>query len=154
METRTDLCPWTPMNNFSSTQETSPSSSNNTSVTGARTEKSPNQQSQVNESFNAELSNTPSGAQAIHFIQSAFQLGKEFVQALVRIGDKIEALAPPIPSRVGTRYVADQLDVTVTWVSQMARRNEIPKSCIVAGNGKGKQWKFNKKEIDKWIKER
>ena len=33
----------------------------------------------------------------------------------------------------------------------MVRIGKIPKSCIVPGAGKGKQWRFYRSKIDKWI---
>jgi hypothetical protein len=52
---------------------------------------------------------------------------------------------------VGTAYVANHLGVTQVWAAEMARAGAIPKSCIVAGTGNGKLWKFHRPKIDDWL---
>lgn len=64
------------------------------------------------------------------------------------------ALNPELPDVVGTPYVAKRLGQTTTWIAEMARRGEIPKSCLVAGTGTGKPWKFHRAQIDNWIENR
>jgi hypothetical protein len=55
---------------------------------------------------------------------------------------------------VGTPYLADQLGCTVVWAAEMARKGEIPKSCIVPGTGNGKPWKFYRGRIEEWLNKR
>jgi hypothetical protein len=38
--------------------------------------------------------------------------------------------------------------------SDMIRRGEIPRSCIVPGTGNGKIWKLYRRKIDEWIETR
>jgi len=61
---------------------------------------------------------------------------------------------PPPPDKVGSEYVAQKLGCTTTWIAELVRREEIPKSCIVPGTGNGKPWKFFRDRIDKWIESR
>ena len=88
--------------------------------------------------------------------QSSFQvqllglLGK-IESHLGRIAD---ASAPAEQDVVGTPYVAKRLGQTTTWIAEMARRGLIPKSCVVAGTGIGKPWKFHRAKIDEWIETR
>ena len=58
------------------------------------------------------------------------------------------------PSVVGTPYVAGKLGCTTVWVSELARKGDIPKACVVPGTGIGKPWKFFRVKIDGWIAER
>lgn len=71
--------------------------------------------------------------------------------ALERIADH---LAPEPADIVGSGYVSQRLGVTVTWIAEMARRGDIPKSCIVAGTGNGKLWRFHRGKIDQWLSAR
>lgn len=64
------------------------------------------------------------------------------------------ALDPTPPEFVGTRYIADRLGQTTVWIAEMARRGDIPKSCVVEGTGTGKVWKFHRDKIDEWLKTR
>lgn len=64
------------------------------------------------------------------------------------------ALDPPPPDTVDSCYVAGKLGCTTTWVADMARNGEIPRSCIVTGTGNGKPWKFHRTRIDEWIARR
>lgn len=59
-----------------------------------------------------------------------------------------------LPELVGTRYVADRLDCTTEWVTQMIASRAIPPSCIAPGTGNGKPWKFIRVRIDEWIRRR
>jgi len=72
-------------------------------------------------------------------------------KSLARIADVVD---PPPPDKVDTAYVAKKLGVGLARVSQMASQGEIPPSCIVAGTGKGKLWKFHRARIDEWIESR
>jgi hypothetical protein len=70
-------------------------------------------------------------------------------QDIRRVADKLD---PPLP--VGTDYIARRLDCSDTWVATMARDGAIPATCIVAGTGSGKPWKFHRDKIDEWLKNR
>jgi len=70
---------------------------------------------------------------------------------LRRIADHFD---PPPPDKVGSEYVAQRLGCTTTWIADLVRRAEIPKSCLVPGTGNGKPWKFYRDRIDKWIERR
>jgi len=69
-------------------------------------------------------------------------------KSLARIADAVD---PPPPDKVDTAYVAKKLGIGLARVSQMATGGEIPPSCIVAGTGNGKLWKFHRARIDEWI---
>lgn len=75
-------------------------------------------------------------------------LADSIAKSLARIADAID---PPPPDKVDTTYVAKRLGIGVARVSQMASGGEIPASCIVAGTGHGKLWKFHRARIDEWI---
>jgi hypothetical protein len=62
-------------------------------------------------------------------------------------------LTPTPPEKVGTPYVAQRLGKTVKWIGDLVRNGAIPKSCIVPGTGNGKEWRFFREKIDKWIEE-
>jgi hypothetical protein len=68
-----------------------------------------------------------------------------------RIADKLD---PPPPDVVASTYIATKLGCTTTWIAEMARTGGIPKSCIVAGTGNGKPWKFHRDLIENWIESR
>jgi hypothetical protein len=70
---------------------------------------------------------------------------------LRRIADHFD---PPPPDKVDSRYIADRLGCTTTWIADLVRKGEIPKRCIVAGTGNGKPWKFHRDLIDRWIETR
>ena len=72
-------------------------------------------------------------------------------RSLARIADAVD---PPPPDKVDTAYVAKRLGIGLARVSQMASGGEIPASCIVAGTGNGKLWKFHRVRIDEWIESR
>ena len=75
--------------------------------------------------------------------------------ALQRLAIAAEEIAkhldPTPPEIVKSRYIAQKLGCTVKWVGDMARTGLIPKSCIVDGTGDGKQWRFHRSKVDKWI---
>jgi hypothetical protein len=71
--------------------------------------------------------------------------------AIKRIADHFD---PPPPDKVGSDYVAGKLGCTTTWVAEMVRNGDIPKSCTVPGTGNGKPWKFYRLQIDQWIESR
>ena len=97
---------------------------------------------------------------------SPLHLDREILAALQRIASALEQLtsfadrvvevvAPDEGSVVDSVYVARRLGgCTTTWVAELARTGEIPVHCIVPGTGNGKPWKFHRKPIDKWIKDR
>jgi len=71
------------------------------------------------------------------------------VQAdLKRLADHF---APQPADIVGTPYLASKLGCTPTWIAQMVRSGEIPKSCVVPGSGQGRQWKFYRGRIEDWL---
>lgn len=74
-----------------------------------------------------------------------------FTEAVSRIADH---LAPFPENIVGSKYIADRLDCTTTWVGRMATAGEIPSRCIVPGTGKGRLWKFYRKHVDEWLDNR
>ena len=71
--------------------------------------------------------------------------------ALRRIADHFD---PPKRGTVGTPYVAERLGVSVRWISDLIRRGDIPKSCIVPRSGDGKYWRFWKDKIDEWVEQK
>lgn len=74
------------------------------------------------------------------------------ISSIARSLERIaNAMDPPPPDKVDTTYVAKRLGIGVARVSQMAGQGEIPPSCIVAGTGNGKVWKFHRAQIDEWI---
>jgi hypothetical protein len=74
-----------------------------------------------------------------------------FSEAVIRLADH---LVPAPTNIVGSRYVADRLGCTTTWVSKMAFQGTIPRSCVVQGTGRGRLWKFHRKHVDEWLKSR
>ena len=88
----------------------------------------------------------PTGS-AIPLIPALADLAS-IAKSLARIADVVD---PPPPDKVDTSYVAKRLGIGLARVSQMAGQGEIPPSCIVAGTGKGKLWKFHRARIDEWI---
>jgi predicted DNA-binding transcriptional regulator AlpA len=71
----------------------------------------------------------------------------EGIQAeLQRINNRFEP-----PEVVKSRYIAGRLGCSVKWIGDLARTGQIPKSCIVPGSGEGKQWRFYKSKIEKWL---
>ena len=77
---------------------------------------------------------------------------------LERIATGIESIAkhldPTPPEKVGTPYVAERIGVSVKRIGDLCRRGDIPKSCIVPGTGNGKEWRFYRDKIAKWIEQR
>jgi hypothetical protein len=77
---------------------------------------------------------------------------------LARITNALERLADgltPMPAEiVGSAYIAQRLGCTQVWITEMARDGEIPQHCVVEGTGNGKPWKFHRKHIDRWLKNR
>ena len=87
--------------------------------------------------------------------QDSSSLAPEF---LARITNALERLADgltPMPAEiVGSAYIAQKLGCTQVWITEMARDGEIPRHCVVEGTGNGKPWKFHRKHIDRWLKDR
>ncbi|OAI45552.1 hypothetical protein AYO44_12875 [Planctomycetaceae bacterium SCGC AG-212-F19] len=83
-------------------------------------------------------------------LEQALPLMRTFVDDFHRLADQ---LAPAPKQVVGTKYVAQRLGMTTVWVAEMARKKIIPPSCVVAGTGTGKLWKFDRAKIDRWIDE-
>jgi Helix-turn-helix domain len=93
--------------------------------------------------------NTAFHDSAIHLLLGVFA---SIDTNLKRIADKLN---PPDDDKpVGTPYVAKRLGQTTTWVAEMCRNGVIPKSCVLAGTGVGKPWKFHRQQIDNWIETR
>jgi hypothetical protein len=93
------------------------------------------------------------------------ELGSETRQLLQRLVVAVETIAanhqrlashfaPPPTDIVGTDYISSHLGCTAVWVTDMARNGQIPKSCIVAGTGDGKPWKFHRRGVDEWLSKR
>lgn len=72
----------------------------------------------------------------------------EIVAQLRRIADHFD---PPPANIVGTPYVAQKLNCTTVWVTEMIRLGHLPRNCVVPGTGNGKPWKFYRVRIDQWI---
>ena len=70
------------------------------------------------------------------------------------IGDIRTHIAPSKGDVVGTPYLAQQLGCSVVWAAEMARKEQIPRSCIVSGTGNGKPWKFYRQQILEWLNKR
>jgi hypothetical protein len=83
---------------------------------------------------------------------------EKLVAAMERQSSSLERLADhltPLPGDlVGTPYIAHRLGCTTAWVSELAKNGGIPKSCVVAGTGGGKPWKFHRRAIEDWVKTR
>ena len=83
---------------------------------------------------------------------------EDILKLLERIASSLERIAnklDPLPGdKVGTPYVAEKLGCTTVWIAELIRNGEIPPSCIVAGTGHGKVWKFHRSRIDEWIARR
>jgi hypothetical protein len=85
-------------------------------------------------------------------IQPLLEELKDIKGQLKRIADSCNPTDDDKP--VGSPYVARRLGQTTQWVAEMARTGVIPKNCLVKGTGVGKQWKFHKAQIDKWLEDR
>jgi hypothetical protein len=72
----------------------------------------------------------------------------------VSLGRIADALVPAPSDIVGTPYIAKRLGCTTAWVTDLIKKGEIPKACIVEGTGHGKVWKLHRRQIDEWIKGR
>jgi hypothetical protein len=84
----------------------------------------------------------------------AAEIARHLAQLVVEVRRIANVLDPPPPDIVDSVYVAGMLGCTTTWVADMARNGEIPRSCIVTGTGNGKPWKFHRTRIDEWITRR
>lgn len=71
--------------------------------------------------------------------------------SLERIANKMD---PPPSDKVGTGYVAEKLGCSTIWITELIRKGEVPRSCVVPGTGNGKVWKFYRNRIDAWIEGR
>ena len=70
------------------------------------------------------------------------------------IGNLVATLAPKVPDHVGTDYLARKLGCTPQWVAKMAENGDIPKSCTLPKVSGGRIWRFNRANIDAWLRER
>lgn len=68
-----------------------------------------------------------------------------------RLDQIVGHLVPPAADIVGSKYVAERLGCSTTWVGRMATNGIIPASCIVSGTGKGRLWKFHRRRVDEWL---
>jgi len=81
--------------------------------------------------------------------------GLAFLERLADAAEHIATLLDSDPLEiVGTPYVAEKAGKSVKWIGDLVRRGEIPKNCVVPGTGNGKEWRFYRKRIDKWIESR
>lgn len=81
----------------------------------------------------------------------AAEIARRLAELVIEVRRIADVLDPPPPDLVDSVYVAGKLGCTTTWVADMARNGEIPRSCIVTGTGNGKPWKFHRTRIDEWI---
>ena len=91
---------------------------------------------------------TGSVAVVVELGPETLRLLSEVQADLRRIADHVD---PQPADIVGTPYLANKLGCTPTWIAQMVRDGEIPKSCLVSGSGKGRQWKFFRRRIEEWL---
>ncbi len=88
-----------------------------------------------------------------------------YLNLLERLAASAEAIAnelrrianhfnPQPPDVVDSRYLADRLGCTTTWVADMARSGQIPRSCIVPGTGGGRLWRFYRTKVEEWLSRR
>jgi len=84
--------------------------------------------------------------------------GSGIVEVLVNIANDLRRIAdhfdPPPLDIVDTPFIAQKLGVTPTRIAQMVREGTIPKSCIVAGSGNGRLWKFHRRQMEAWLANR
>lgn len=66
----------------------------------------------------------------------------------------VDQVCPPPDAVVDTQYVATKLGVTIERISQLVRDQDIPSHCVVEGSGNGKPWKFHRRPIEAWIRNR
>ncbi len=83
--------------------------------------------------------------EALHQIAMAIESNTE---ATNRLADHF---SPPDRTSVTSSYVARRLGRSIRWIGELARRGDIPKSCLCPRSGEGKYWRFWKKQIDEWI---
>jgi hypothetical protein len=89
--------------------------------------------------------------QARKAAQSDLRNDETLVTHVRRIADHFD---PPPPDIVGTGYVAQKLNCTTIWITEMIRLGQIPRNCVLPGTGNGKPWKFYRTRIDQWISSR
>jgi hypothetical protein len=89
-------------------------------------------------------------AQALEKVAASAELGS-VAASVTRLADR---LAPEPSDVVDTAYVAGRLGCTTTWVAEMVRQHQIPRTCVVPGTGNGKIWKFYRARIDEWLASR
>ncbi len=73
---------------------------------------------------------------------------ERLVAAVERIADR---LAPPPSDIVDSRWIADRLGCTTTWIAELVRTGEIARECVLVGTGNGKPWKFHRPKIEQWL---
>jgi predicted DNA-binding transcriptional regulator AlpA len=94
---------------------------------------------------------TPFQAMMLKMFEDHLQVQRSIAESLQRLADH---LAPQPRDIVGTPYVAQQLGCSTAWITDLIKQGEIPSSCIVEGTGNGKPWKFRRRQIEEWIKNR
>jgi hypothetical protein len=73
---------------------------------------------------------------------------ERLVAAVERIADRLD---PPPADIVDSRWVADRLGCTTTWIAELVRTGEVPRPCVVQGTGNGKPWKFHREKVEAWL---
>jgi excisionase family DNA binding protein len=73
---------------------------------------------------------------------------ERLVAAVERIADRLD---PPAADIVDSRWVADRLGCTTTWIAELVRAGELPRACVVQGTGNGKPWKFHRSKVEEWL---
>lgn len=79
---------------------------------------------------------------------------EQIAQRLDSVPRLVDAIAPAPSAIVGTPYIASALGCTTVWVAEMVRLGQIPRDCVVPGTGNGKPWKFNRSQVDEWLRSR
>lgn len=99
-----------------------------------------------------------SDQQAGGLSQGGGEFSPAIVEVLAGIANDLKRIAdhfdPPPPEIVDTPYIAERLGVTTTRIAQMVRSGDIPKTCIVAGSGNGRLWKFHRRRLEEWLAKR
>jgi Helix-turn-helix domain len=76
---------------------------------------------------------------------------EKLMAVLERIANRIDPLPADI---VDSRWVAEKLGCTTTWIADMVRSGELPRDCVVVGTGNGRPWKFHRTRVETWLASR
>ncbi len=87
-------------------------------------------------------------------VDALLKIASELHELNITANRIADAVAPQPADIVGTPYVASRLGTTRTWIAQLVREGGIPEACLVRGTGKGRLWKFHRREVDRWIDSR